>query len=280
MKHIVTQDSDILSLLSLFYPDCSKSTLRSWLKLGRISVNNRLIKEAKTLVSQGQIIEVHKIQKKAHGGIPIVYEDSDIVVVDKPSGLLSVSAAYDSQSTVHAFLKAQYYPRKIYVVHRLDQDTSGLILFALSEKAYIVLKEMFEKHEIERTYLGIVEGHLKEETGSWKSYLYEDKNYKVHSTSDPQKGKLSITHFAVQSQSRMFSWVQFTLETGKKNQIRAHCQEAGHPIVGDKKYGSNLNPFKRVCLHAQRLQFKHPITLKPMLFESPIPMSMKQKKEN
>ena len=202
---------------------------------------------------------------------PILYEDDDLVVVEKPSGLLSVSAAFEKEETAHALLKVHFYPRKVYIVHRLDQDTSGVMLFALNEVSCEKLKAQFEAHAIERAYTAIVEGHVDKLSGTWESYQFEDKQYKVHETDEAGKGRLAITHFKTLAATKRYSLLQFRLETGRKNQIRVHCAAADHPIAGDKKYGAKTNPLKRLSLHAHLLAFQHPISRKKMHFEAPPP---------
>ena len=150
------------------------------------------------------------------------------------------------------------------------------MLFALSEKAYEILKKTFEEHDIVREYTAIVEGHLPDAQGVWESYLYEDENYVVRETSDLTRGRLAITHYEVLQTNKFYSLVKFTLETGRKNQIRVQCKAAGHSIVGDLKYGAVRNPIRRLCLHARWLAFKHPITGKEMQFESPLPKEFKK----
>jgi tRNA pseudouridine32 synthase/23S rRNA pseudouridine746 synthase/23S rRNA pseudouridine1911/1915/1917 synthase len=148
------------------------------------------------------------------------------------------------------------------------------MLFARTEAARDQLKDMFEKHDLERTYIGIVEGVLDaEKEGTWSAYVYEDGNYVVHATTDPSRGALAVTHYTIERSDMRSTWLRMELETGRKNQIRVHCQLAGHPIVGDRKYGAKTNPIKRLCLHAHSLAFKHPITQKPMRFISPIPQA-------
>lgn len=271
MKYIVSQDQVLLDALSALSPESSKTTLRSWLRDGRITVNRKVEKIASKPVHKGQVIELGSKQKILDQGIRILYEDDDFVIIDKPYGILSVSTAFEKGNTLHALLKKKYFPRKVFVVHRLDQDTSGVMVFALNEKAKEKLKKIFELHEIERAYTAIVEGIMEEESGVWKSYLVEDGNYYVHETPDAEKGQLAITHYEVKAVSKRNSWLNLKLETGKKNQIRVHCKSAGFPIAGDKKYGAATNPIKRLCLHAHYLSFMHPMTKKMMCFESDVP---------
>lgn len=275
--HTISQENEpILNVLAKIAPDSSKTTLRSWIKEGRVTIDDEIIKRADIAVSKGQKISLinkkHYVDHKLH----IIYEDSHLVAIEKPEGLLSVATAFEKEETAHSLLKKHYYPRKVQVVHRIDQDTSGVMLFALSDQGYEGLKKLFELHDIERTYCAIVEGNVQPAKGTWKSYLYEDANYVIHSSQNPEKGSIAITHYQVSHLSPRYSRLTLTLETGRKNQIRVHCQSCQHPIVGDKKYGSMINPLKRLCLHAASLSFLHPMTHKKMVFTSPIPQDFQK----
>jgi tRNA pseudouridine32 synthase/23S rRNA pseudouridine746 synthase/23S rRNA pseudouridine1911/1915/1917 synthase len=278
-KHITPTALPLLQALGLFFPDCSRTTLRQWIENQRIVVDGTVATHAQMIVAEGQEIEVRTRtyfvdQRENSLPIPIIYADNHIIVVDKPAGLLTVSTAFETQNTLFARLKQKYYPRQVYVVHRLDQDTSGVILFALSPSACEGLKATFAAHDIERQYIAIVEGRVTSPHGTWQCYLYEDKQYVVKPTDNPAKGELAITHYTTTAAGASFSRLTLTLETGKKNQIRVHCQMAGHPVLGDRKYGAQGSPIKRLALHAHKLAFTHPITKKPMLFTSPLPAAM------
>ena len=270
MKYTAEQDMPLLEALTQLSPQSSKTTLRSWIKEGRIQVDQIPVTQSNWTVMQGQTVNVSQKKKFTTEGMRIIYEDRDIVVIDKPTGLLSVSTLFEKEQTAHAILKS-YYRQRIYVVHRLDQETSGVMIFAFNEIACERLKEIFEKHEIQRSYAAIVEGQMKSSSGTWHSYLYEDSQYVVHSTDHPNSGEEAITHYKTIATHKRYSWLNLTLETGRKNQIRVHCQEAGHPVVGDKKYGAQTNAIKRLALHAYLLAFQHPITKKKIRFESPVP---------
>lgn len=282
MEHIVKEDLPLLEILALMAPDSSKSTLRSWLKEGRITVDDVVVKIAATPISKGQKVSIGAKKKFAPGEITILYDDDYLTIIDKPEGLLSVSTETETVKTAYAYLKNYYYPRKVFVIHRLDQGTSGVMVFALQEEVAEKLKEIFEKHDIERRYRAIVEGHVRPKEGTWESYLYEDANYVVHSTKNTAIGKLAITHYKVIAESKKHSLLDLQLETGRKNQIRVQCQDANHPVHGDKKYGAKDNVIYRLCLHAYLLAFKHPVTQKQLSFSSPIPAAfdkiVKQKK--
>lgn len=271
MKLQVKEPISLIEALSILSPQSSKTTLKAWLKEGRVSVDGNPVQQIDLKLSAGQIVQLGARTKFMQGGIRILYDDKSLVIIDKPSGVLSVSTVFQKEETAHAYLKVKYRPKKVYVVHRLDQDTSGVMVFAFSEESNQGLKEIFKAHDIDRIYYAVVEGQMEKMSGSWQAYLYEDANYVVHTTQDKQKGELAITHYKVKKSTKQYSLLEIKLETGKKNQIRVHCQEAGHPVAGDKKYGALTDPFKRLGLHAHLLAFVHPITGKKISMTSPLP---------
>lgn len=208
-------------------------------------------------------------------GLEILYEDDDIIVVDKPAGLLTVKTETDKTRTVKYILtdyirKGNYKSRKqIYVVHRLDQWTSGVLIFAKSEELKMRLQDQWENTE--KKYLAVVHGNLKEKQGVISSYLAENKMFVVYSTKDETKGKLSHTEYKVIKETGSLSLLEINLLTGRKNQIRVHMADKGHPIVGDRKYGKKDDGFKRLALHAKSISFKHPVSGNQMVFESKVP---------
>ncbi|HAL44791.1 MAG TPA: RNA pseudouridine synthase [Phycisphaerales bacterium] len=212
--------------------------------------------------------------------LEIIYEDDDIIVVDKPAGLLTVKTATEKTKTAQYILtdyvrKGNYKSRKqTYLVHRLDQWTSGVLIFAKSEGVKDKLQEQWDKTE--KKYLAVVHGHLKEKEGVVSSYLAENKMFVVYSTNDKIKGKLSHTAYKVVKESGNFSLLEINLLTGRKNQIRVHLADLGHPIVGDRKYGKGDDGFKRLALHAKSISFLHPATGKQMFFETKMPGYFKE----
>jgi len=208
-------------------------------------------------------------------GLAVLYEDKDIIVVDKPAGLLTVATEREKSRTAHSIL-TDYIRigcgrsrKRLFVVHRLDRDTSGTLIFAKSEEAKLRLQDQW-KHT-EKKYLAIVHGKCEKSSGTITTYLAEDKAYKVYSTSDSTKGKLSQTAYKVLRMTKGFSLLEVTLLTGRKNQIRVHLAGIGHPIVGDMKYGKVDEPLSRMALHARLISFKHPFSGKQLTFESRIP---------
>jgi RluA family pseudouridine synthase len=208
-------------------------------------------------------------------GLTILHEDQDIIVVDKSAGLLTVKARYEKQKTAHQILTdyirrgSTRSTRQIFVVHRLDRDTSGVLVFAKSSKAMENLKQQWKS--VTKKYLAVVHGVLTEKSGMITSYLAENDDYEVSSVKDPEKGKLARTRFKVIKETARFSLLEIELLTGKKNQIRVHLSEKGHPIVNDDKYGNKGRFEGPLALHSQYLTFNHPHSGKRLTFEAKIP---------
>lgn len=271
MKFTAQNNSPLLEILQSMAPDSSKNTLRSWLQAGRVSVDGRPQIRANAPISPGQEIAIGPKVSFVRGQLRVLHEDEDIVVLEKPPGLLSVATDSENRATVHAFLKKRFHNRRVYPVHRLDRETSGVMIFAYNEKARDNLKTQFEKQLVDKTYFAIVEGEMPKDKNSWESYLEEDDFYYVRSTNDSEHGKKAVTKYEVIQAHRNRTLLRLTPKTGRKNQLRVHCSEAGHPICGDKKYGAKTNPIKRLCLHAFQIGFTHPSKDRKMVFKSPLP---------
>ena len=271
MKAKIQENSLLLDVLQKLSPDSSKSALKSWVEKGRVWIDGAVAKKPHGEVKAGQVVSIGPRASFTDEGIKIVYEDRYLVVIDKPETLLSVASLTEAERTVHAILKRRL-GKLVYPVHRLDRDTSGLMMFAYTKEAQERLKKQFEEHAVMRHYIALVQGTLQEKTGTWKSYLKEDECFRVYSVPTSKfGGQLAITHYEVIDEKPSFSCVRFALETGRKNQIRVHCQDAGHSILGDKKYGSRMNPYHRLCLHAFKLEFSHPFSHKKLSFASQLP---------
>jgi tRNA pseudouridine32 synthase/23S rRNA pseudouridine746 synthase/23S rRNA pseudouridine1911/1915/1917 synthase len=208
-------------------------------------------------------------------GLTIIHEDQDIIVIDKSSGLLTVKAKYEKLKTAHHIL-TEYIrrgstrsKRHLFVVHRLDRDTSGVLVFAKSFKAMDNLKRQWEN--VSKKYLAVVHGVLTEKSGTITSYLVENDDYEVSSAKDNKGGKLAKTRFKVIKEAKRFSLLEIELLTGKKNQIRVHLFEKGHPIVNDDKYGNAGKIGGPLALHSQYLTFNHPRSGKRLTFEAKVP---------
>lgn len=270
IKASAQKNTPILELLKELAPDSSNATLRSWIEKGRVTAAGKVVNRSNHPVLAGQEVVVGPRIQFARGDIKILFEDEHLVVLDKPEKLLSVATDFQDQYTAHAILKRRRRPGRVFPVHRLDRDTSGVMMFAYTEAACEALKEQFEKRSIEKIYLAIVEGKMEQKMGRWESFLREDGNYFVAS-SVGAGSKLAITEYEVIAQNSRYTALKLKLKTGRKNQLRVHCREAGFPIVGDKKYGAQSNPVKRLCLHARSVAFTHPNLGKRMQIEVPIP---------
>ena len=207
-------------------------------------------------------------------GLTILHEDLDIIVVEKPCGLLSIGTDRDKSRTVHTILNE--YVRKgdprsrnrVYIVHRLDRETSGILILAKSEAAKIFLQGHWQ--ETDKRYLTVVHGTLDPKSGTISSYLAENSALTVYSTQDPALGKLSLTEYAVLKEAKGLSLLEIRLHTGRKHQIRVHLSEQGHPVAGDRKYGKN-DGYPTLALHARSISFTHPVSGRRLFFETGIP---------
>ena len=204
--------------------------------------------------------------------LDIIYEDKFIIVVNKPSYLLTIATAKEKERTLYhkviEYEKKKNKNNKIFIVHRLDKDTSGLVLFAKDEKTKKILQDSW--NNVKRKYIAVVEGKVEKKSATIKSYLKENNNFLTYSTND-KSGKLAITKYDLVNISKSYSLLDIEIFTGRKNQIRVHMNDQGHPIVGDKKYGAKTNPLKRLGLHAYYLEFTHPIIKKTVELEIKYP---------
>jgi tRNA pseudouridine32 synthase / 23S rRNA pseudouridine746 synthase len=208
-------------------------------------------------------------------GLTVLHEDDDVIVVEKPCGLLTVGTDRDKSRTVHAILNdyvRRGNPRsrnRVYIVHRLDRDTSGILVLAKSEAAKIFLQGHWQ--ETDKRYLTIVSGSVTPKSGTISSYLAENSALNVYSTPDQELGKLSHTEYVVLKELRGLSLLEIHLLTGRKHQIRVHLSEKGHPVVGDRKYGKGNDGYQTLALHARSLSFTHPVSGARLTFETGIP---------
>ncbi len=276
----VEQDDTLLAFLLDRLPGNGRSTLKAVLRDRQVFIDGQPVSQFDQALIPGSLVAVQwdresTRKQPARSGLNILFEDADLIVIDKPSGLLTVATDVEKRKTAYSQLsdhvKLENPDNKIFVVHRLDRETSGLLLFAKNSTVKHQIQETWETTVNQRTYIGVVEGVVEPAEGTIVSWLAETTAFRVYSVANAQAGKKAITHYRKIGGNDRCSVLQINLETGRKHQIRVHMQDLGHPIVGDKKYGSNWNPIRRVALHAQVLAFTHPRTGLPCRFETRIP---------
>jgi RluA family pseudouridine synthase len=251
----------------------------------RVHVNQSVEKNARRELAVGEVVEVG--QKSMAVALPpdlsILHEDDDVIVVLKAPGLLTVATERERDATAQAYLN-EYLRMKggdrIQVVHRLDRETSGVLVFAKTVEAREALKDRFALHDVDRIYIAVIEGELRPPRGTIESHLRERRDLRMESIKVrgevPDDVKFAVTHYRTIATNGSYSMLEITLETGRKNQIRTHLSEEGHPVVGDRMYGSTVNPLGRLGLHAKLLGFDHPSTGKRMVFTAPTPKIFRQ----
>ncbi|MEM1485482.1 RluA family pseudouridine synthase [Oscillospiraceae bacterium PP1C4] len=278
IEFVVAEPSGLLDFLLLNLSNRSRNNVKSLLTHREVSVDKVVVTQYDYALREGQKVQISRSinrEKSPEDVLNIIYEDHDMIVINKPSGLLSV--ATDKQEQLTAYHLLMDYVRKnnpkgrVFVVHRLDRDTSGVFMIAKNERIKLALQDNWGKIVSERGYIAIVEGHLKEQSGRIKSWLRETKTHLMYSSSVEGDGQESITNYQVIKQTPNYSMLDIRLETGRKNQIRVHMKDLGHPVVGDKVYGAKSNPLKRLGLHAHKLEFEHPFSHKVMSFEAQLP---------
>lgn len=276
MRTRVEDPIPLLDYLQSVFPESSRTTLRNMLQSGRVRVNGAVEKSPRRQLASRDIVDVGpRATQLLPEVLSILHEDDDLIVVNKDVGLLTVATPYEREQTAQAllngYLRSKRIVDRIHVVHRLDRDTSGVLVFARSYPVREALKEQFARHDIERVYVAIIEGAMPQPSGTIRSYLREDRDLTVRSVPGSDGGKLAVTHYKTVERGSRYSRVEVRLETGRKNQIRAHLSEAGHPVVGDRRYGATSSPLGRLGLHAAVLGFVHPTTNRKLRFEAPLP---------
>lgn len=259
----------------------SRSKLKATLQGRGIAVNGRMVTQFDYQLKAGDkiIISRHKKQNQFKSRyVKIVYEDRWLVVVEKNIGILSMAAGHSSLNVKSVlddyFLKSRQKCRA-HVVHRLDRDTSGLMVYAKDIETEQILEHNWHQIVYDRRYVAVVSGEMEQDNGTIANWLKANKAYITYSSPTDNGGKYAVTHFQVLNRTTEHSLVEYKLETGRKNQIRVHSADMGHPVCGDVKYGNGDDPLHRLCLHAYMLCFTHPVTGEPMEFSTPIPTAFR-----
>ncbi|MCR4911571.1 MAG: RluA family pseudouridine synthase [Bacilli bacterium] len=280
-EYKVEKECELLEFLLLTFKDQSRNSVKSMLTNHRVAVDGAPISQYNFKLYPGDVVIVSKspIHRKTRSNLPIIFENDDMIVINKPSGLLSIASDKEKSSTAYRML-TDYVQQKdkhnrVFVVHRLDEDTSGVLMVAKNVKFQQAMQDNWNDIVTKRGYLAIVEGQLKEKQGTIKSYLKKNSQNMMYSSKKSGDGQFAITHYKVLKEVEGYSLLDVHIDTGRKNQIRVHLGEMGHHVIGDDKYGDPANPIKRLGLHAYELEFKHPFTGKLMKFTAQTPKEFK-----
>ena len=256
----------------------SKSKIKATLQGRGIHVNGKTVSQFDFPLERGMKVSVSKTKRNQQGfksrWVKIVYEDKWLIVIEKAAGILSMAAGHSAlnvKTVLDDYFKKSRQKCTAHVVHRLDRDTSGLMVYAKDMDTEQMLEHNWHDIVYDRRYVAVCSGEVEQDEGTIENWLKDNKAYVTYSSFVDNGGKYAITHWHVLARTAEHSLVEFKLETGRKNQIRVHMQDLQHPVVGDLKYGSDVDPIGRVCLHAFRIEFFHPITHELLSFETPIP---------
>ena len=265
----------LLERLGALFPGASRRSRKQWLEMGRVRVNGEVVRRGDDEVSAQDRIDLGAPPPPPFPtALRKIYEDDELIVIDKPPGLLTIATESERERTAYRMLMtyvAGDRGRRLFIVHRLDRETSGLLVFAKSIATKRALQAQFEQRSVERRYIAVVEGHPAESSGTLRSRLRTDRSLRVRPTRRRGEGKEAITTYRVIESRRESSLVELSLTTGRRGQIRAQLATMGHPIVGDVAYGATKDPLRRVCLHATRLSFLS--SGRRLSFDSPPPPS-------
>ena len=273
-KYIVKENEILIEFLKKMFSNLSKNSVKSLLHNEKVFVNGNMTTKYNYELNAGDIVE---IREKVAKNIDIIYEDKDIIVINKPSGLLTVATEKEKNKTAYhlvmEYLKKKNKNNRIFVIHRLDKDTSGIIMFAKNERAKHLYQDNWNDIVKKRCYYAVIDGKMENKEGTIKSYLKENGNM-VYSVKD-RSGKLAITEYKVLKERKNISLLDINLKTGRKNQIRVHMKENKTPILGDLKYGEKSKLINRLALHAYKLELVNPVTKKLLTFEINMPNEFK-----
>lgn len=260
----------------------SKNKIKDTLQGRGIKVNGKTVTQYDYMLEPGMRVSVSNSKRNdtfKSKYVSIVYEDQYIIVIEKKPGILSMAAGHSTlnvKTVLDDYFKKTRQKCRAHVVHRLDRDTSGLMIYAKDMDTEQILEHEWHDIVFDRRYVALCSGAYEEQTGTIANWLKDNKAYVTYSSPVDNGGKYAVTHYYVLDRSTQHSLVEFKLETGRKNQIRVHTADMGHPVCGDVKYGNGDSPLHRLCLHAYVLCFYHPVTHRPMEFSTPIPSQFKE----
>ena len=281
-RFVVSQEQPLLEFL-LEKVKQSRTKIKATLQGRGIKVDGKTVTQFDFTLRPGMKVAVSRSKRNQqefkNRYVKIVYEDRWIIVIEKNIGILSMAAGHSSlnvKSVLDDYFKKSRQKCTAHAVHRLDRDTSGLMIYAKDIDTEQALEHDWHNIVYDRRYVAVLSGEMEEDQGTMQSWLKDNKAYITYSSPVDNGGKLAISHFSVLDRTTEHSLVEFKLETGRKNQIRVHAADMGHPVCGDPKYGNGDDPIHRLCLHAWLLCFYHPVTGEPMEFETPVPTAFRQ----
>ncbi|MDE6755563.1 MAG: RluA family pseudouridine synthase [Muribaculaceae bacterium] len=273
-------ETRLLDFLFASMPQRKRTTVKELLRHNQVKVNDEVVTQFDLPLTQADTVYVNltrEFPRFYNRRLKIVHEDEDVIVVNKGYGLLSMGNDKVKEGTAYSILKEYVKwvdPRqKIFIVHRLDRDTSGLMMFAKNVKAKESMQHNWNNMVLNRTYVAVVEGTVENDEGVIRTYLAENSKYEVYVTENPAEGQLAVTRYKVLRRKNGYTLMELELDTGRKNQIRVHMKHIGHPITGDRRYGAASSPIHRLALHARTLRFVHPVSRHEMNFSTPVPAS-------
>jgi len=275
----VAEPADLMTFILSKMGGMSRSSVKSLLAHRQVAVNEIIVTQFNHMLKVNDKIVINSARgnvELTHPKLRIIFEDAYIIIVEKKEGLLTVSTGDNDETTAFSILrnhvKKSSPNNRIYTVHRLDRETSGILMFAKTREIQLALQEHWHQVVTRRVYVALVEGNVEKEEDTIVTWLTEnEKSLKIHSSESDDGGQQAVTHYRRVKSNDKYSLLEIELETGRKNQIRVHMEGIGHPIVGDKKYGASMSPIGRLGLHARVLAFYHPMTLEIVSFETPVP---------
>lgn len=272
----VKEECELLEFLLKTFKDQSRNSVKSLLSSHRVSIDGAPITQFNFKLFPGDVVIITKepIKKKIRKDLPIIFENEEMIVINKPSGLLSVPSDNEKGSTAYRmvtdYVQQKDKHNRIFIVHRLDEDTSGVLMFIKNKRLCDAFQDDWNNLAKKRGYYAVVEGVLKEKQKTIKSFLVKNSQNLMYSSPD-KGGQFAVTHYKVMEENENYSLLDVNIDTGRKNQIRVHLGEMGHHVIGDDKYGKPANPINRLGLHAYELSIIHPITKKLLTFTAPMP---------
>ena len=280
--YVVKEERPLLEWLLENVPQ-SRSKIKATLQGRGVKVNGKTVSQFDMMLEPGMKVAVSKTKRNQMGFknryVKIVYEDRWLIVVEKMPGILSMAAGHSSlnvKTVLDDYFRQSRQKCRAHVVHRLDRDTSGLMVYAKDMETEQILEHHWHELVYDRRYVAVVSGEMEEDEGTIANWLKDNKAYVTYSSPVDNGGKYAVTHFHTLARTTDHSLVEFKLETGRKNQIRVHTADMGHPVCGDTKYGNGDDPLHRLCLHAWLLCFEHPVTHEQMEFETPVPTDFRR----